>query len=77
MLPDLPELKAMLDATERVSTVIVIDGAPGDHTLTFGGFLFSLLGASGFIGLNLYSMVVAVIGAIVVLVAYHAIRRAV
>jgi hypothetical protein len=37
----------MLDATERVSTVIVIDGAPGDHTLTFGGFLFSLLGASG------------------------------
>ena len=42
-----------------------------------GGFLFSLLGASGVTGLNLYSMVVAVIGAIVVLVAYHAIRRAV
>ena len=42
-----------------------------------GGFFFNLLGASGFTGLNLYSMVVAVIGPIVVLVAYHAIRRAV
>jgi uncharacterized membrane protein YeaQ/YmgE (transglycosylase-associated protein family) len=36
-----------------------------------GGFIFSALGASGITGLNLYSMVVAVIGAIVVLVVYH------
>lgn len=36
-----------------------------------GGFIFSALGASGITGLNLYSMVVAVIGAIVVLVIYH------
>ena len=36
-----------------------------------GGFIFSTLGASGITGLNLYSMVVAVIGAIVVLVVYH------
>ena len=36
-----------------------------------GGFIFSVLGASGITGLNLYSMVVAVIGAIVVLVIYH------
>jgi uncharacterized membrane protein YeaQ/YmgE (transglycosylase-associated protein family) len=42
-----------------------------------GGFVFSLFGASGVTGLNIYSMIVAVIGAIVVLVAYHAIRRAV
>jgi uncharacterized membrane protein YeaQ/YmgE (transglycosylase-associated protein family) len=42
-----------------------------------GGFLFSLFGASGVTGLNIYSMIVAVIGAIVVLVAYHAIRRTV
>jgi uncharacterized membrane protein YeaQ/YmgE (transglycosylase-associated protein family) len=43
-----------------------------------GGFLFSAVGASGVTGLNLYSMVVAVIGAIVVLVIYHAVadRRA-
>ena len=40
-----------------------------------GGWLFSLVGASGVTGLNLYSLVVAVVGAMVVLVAYHAIRR--
>jgi len=42
-----------------------------------GGWLFSAFGASGVTGLNLYSLLVAVIGAIVVLVAYHAIRKAV
>ena len=40
-----------------------------------GGVLFSAVGASGITGLNLYSMVVAVIGAIVVLVIYHAVAR--
>jgi uncharacterized membrane protein YeaQ/YmgE (transglycosylase-associated protein family) len=40
-----------------------------------GGFLFSLFGAGGVTGLNLYSLLVAVIGAIVVLVVYHAIVR--
>jgi uncharacterized membrane protein YeaQ/YmgE (transglycosylase-associated protein family) len=38
-----------------------------------GGFLFSLVGAEGVSGLNLYSMVVAIIGSIVVLVIYHTI----
>ena len=38
-----------------------------------GGFLFSLVGAEGVSGLNLYSMVVAVVGSIVVLVIYHTI----
>lgn len=42
-----------------------------------GGYLFSVFGAHGVTGLNLYSMFVAVIGSIVVLVVYHAIRRAV
>jgi uncharacterized membrane protein YeaQ/YmgE (transglycosylase-associated protein family) len=41
-----------------------------------GGWLFSMFGASGVTGLNLYSLAVAVVGAIVVLVVYHAIRRA-
>jgi uncharacterized membrane protein YeaQ/YmgE (transglycosylase-associated protein family) len=41
-----------------------------------GGWLFSLIGGHGVTGLNIYSLVVAVIGAIVVLVVYHAIRRA-
>jgi uncharacterized membrane protein YeaQ/YmgE (transglycosylase-associated protein family) len=40
-----------------------------------GGFIFTTVGASGITGFNLYSMVVAVIGAIVVLVAYHALFR--
>ena len=41
-----------------------------------GGWLFRTLGASGVTGLNIYSLVVAVIGAIVVLLIYHAVRRA-
>jgi uncharacterized membrane protein YeaQ/YmgE (transglycosylase-associated protein family) len=41
-----------------------------------GGWLFTMFGAHGVTGLNLYSLAVAVIGAIVVLVVYHAIRRA-
>jgi uncharacterized membrane protein YeaQ/YmgE (transglycosylase-associated protein family) len=41
-----------------------------------GGWLFSMFGASGVTGLNLYSLAVVVVGAIVVLVVYHAIRRA-
>ena len=41
-----------------------------------GGWLFSMFGASGVTGLNLYSFAVAVVGAIVVLVVYHAIRCA-
>ena len=42
-----------------------------------GGWLFGLFGASGVTGVNLYSLLVAVAGAIVVLFAYHALRRAV
>lgn len=42
-----------------------------------GGWVFSLVGASGVTGLNIYSLIVAVIGAIVVLLAYHAIKKAV
>ena len=40
-----------------------------------GGWLFNMFGATGVTGLNLYSLMVAVVGAIVVLVLYHAIRR--
>lgn len=41
-----------------------------------GGYLFSMIGGHGVTGLNIYSFVVAVIGSIIVLVVYHAIRRA-
>ncbi|MBV8550077.1 MAG: GlsB/YeaQ/YmgE family stress response membrane protein [Acidobacteriaceae bacterium] len=40
-----------------------------------GGWLFQLFGASGVTGLNIYSLFVAVIGAIVFLLIYHAIVR--
>jgi uncharacterized membrane protein YeaQ/YmgE (transglycosylase-associated protein family) len=38
-----------------------------------GGYLFSMLGSNGVTGLNLWSLFVAVIGAIIVLVVYHAV----
>jgi uncharacterized membrane protein YeaQ/YmgE (transglycosylase-associated protein family) len=40
-----------------------------------GGWIFTAFGAHGVTGLNLYSIIVAVIGAIVVLVIYHALFR--
>jgi uncharacterized membrane protein YeaQ/YmgE (transglycosylase-associated protein family) len=40
-----------------------------------GGWLFTTFGMAGVTGVNLYSMLVAVVGAIVVLVLYHAITR--
>jgi uncharacterized membrane protein YeaQ/YmgE (transglycosylase-associated protein family) len=43
-----------------------------------GGFLFDLFGASGVTGLNIYSMIVAIIGSVVVLLVYNVVtgRRA-
>jgi uncharacterized membrane protein YeaQ/YmgE (transglycosylase-associated protein family) len=38
-----------------------------------GGFIFSTIGGSSITGFNLYSMFVAIIGAIVVLFIYHAV----
>jgi uncharacterized membrane protein YeaQ/YmgE (transglycosylase-associated protein family) len=40
-----------------------------------GGWLFSVFGAPGVSGLNIYSLFVAVIGSVVLLVLYHAIFR--
>lgn len=37
-----------------------------------GGWLFNTFGASGVTGLNLYSILVSVVGAVVVLFLYHA-----
>ena len=37
-----------------------------------GGFIFTSIGGTGVNGFNLYSMFVAIIGAIVVLLLYHA-----
>jgi uncharacterized membrane protein YeaQ/YmgE (transglycosylase-associated protein family) len=40
-----------------------------------GGWLFNAFGASGVTGVNLYSLLVAVVGSVVLLVAYHALFR--
>jgi uncharacterized membrane protein YeaQ/YmgE (transglycosylase-associated protein family) len=52
---------------------LVLDIVLGIVGAVVGGFLFSLVGAAPVTGLNLYSMLVAIVGAIVVLVIYHAI----
>jgi uncharacterized membrane protein YeaQ/YmgE (transglycosylase-associated protein family) len=40
-----------------------------------GGFLANLLGKPGIRGLDLYSMLVALVGAVVFLIVYHALFR--
>jgi len=40
-----------------------------------GGFLFRAFGSHGVTGLNVYSLFVAVVGAVAVLVLFHALRR--
>jgi uncharacterized membrane protein YeaQ/YmgE (transglycosylase-associated protein family) len=40
-----------------------------------GGFVFTLIGVAGVTGLNLYTLFVAVIDSVVVLLIYHAIVR--
>jgi uncharacterized membrane protein YeaQ/YmgE (transglycosylase-associated protein family) len=52
---------------------VILDIVLGIVGGVVGGFLFSLIGAQGVTGFNLYIMFVAVIGAIVVLVIYHAV----
>jgi uncharacterized membrane protein YeaQ/YmgE (transglycosylase-associated protein family) len=55
---------------------LILDIVLGIVGAVVGGWLFNAFGASGVTGVNIYSLVVAVIGAIVLLVVYHAIRRA-
>jgi len=57
---------------------IVLDMVLGIVGAFVGGFLFSTFGAAPVTGFNIYSMIVAIVGAIVVLWIYHAVvgRRA-
>lgn len=52
---------------------IVLDIVLGIIGAVVGGFLFTFFGAAPVTGFNIYSMVVAVIGAVVVLAVYHAV----
>jgi uncharacterized membrane protein YeaQ/YmgE (transglycosylase-associated protein family) len=54
---------------------LVIDIVLGIIGALVGGWLFNEIGHAGITGFNLYSMFVAVIGSVVVLLLYHAIRR--
>ena len=55
---------------------IILDILLGVVGAIVGGYLFTAFGAHGVTGVNLYSLFVAVIGSVVFLVLYHAIRRA-
>jgi uncharacterized membrane protein YeaQ/YmgE (transglycosylase-associated protein family) len=50
-----------------------LDMALGIVGAVVGGFLFDLFGASGVTGLNIYSMLVAIAGSVVVLLIYNAV----
>ncbi len=52
---------------------LVFDLVLGIVGAVVGGFLFNQFGEGGVSGLNLYSLMVAVVGAVVVLVIYHAV----
>ena len=53
---------------------VLLDIVLGIVGAVVGGYVFSMFGAHGVTGLNIYSLIVAVIGSILVLVIYHAIR---
>jgi uncharacterized membrane protein YeaQ/YmgE (transglycosylase-associated protein family) len=52
---------------------ILLDIVLGIVGAVVGGFIFNTFGAVGVTGFNIYSMIVAVIGAIIVLWIYHAV----
>ncbi len=52
---------------------VIVDIILGIVGAVVGGYLFTAFGAAPVTGFNIYSMFVAVVGAIVVLVIYHAI----
>jgi uncharacterized membrane protein YeaQ/YmgE (transglycosylase-associated protein family) len=57
----------------RTGEGVLLDIVLGIVGAIVGGYIFNAVGHVGVTGLNIYSLVVAVIGAIVVLVIYHAI----
>jgi len=54
---------------------LVLDIVLGIVGAVVGGWLFNQFGAAGVTGFNIYSVLVAVVGAVLLLVVYHAIRR--
>jgi uncharacterized membrane protein YeaQ/YmgE (transglycosylase-associated protein family) len=54
---------------------ILLDIVLGIVGALVGGWIFKAIGHSGVTGLNLYSIFISVIGALVVLGVYHALSR--
>lgn len=54
---------------------LVLDIVLGVVGAVVGGWLFNQFGSAGVTGFNVYSILVAVVGAVLLLVVYHAIRR--
>ena len=54
---------------------LILDIVLGIVGAVVGGWLFTRLGYAGVTGFNIYSMLVAVIGAVVVLLIYHMVVR--
>ena len=59
----------------RTGEGVLLDIVLGIVGAVVGGWLFNTFGMSGVTGLNIYSLVVAVVGAAVFLVIYHALFR--
>jgi len=55
---------------------VLLDIILGIVGALIGGWVFNFFGAAGVTGLNLYSLLVAVVGSVLFLVVYHALRRA-
>ncbi len=52
---------------------LILDIVLGIVGAFVGGYLFSLFGAAPITGFNIYSVLVAVVGAVLVLFVYHAV----
>ncbi len=54
---------------------LIMDIVLGIVGALVGGYLFNVVGHAGITGFNIYSMFVAVIGSVIVLLLYHAIVK--
>ena len=54
---------------------VLLDIVLGIVGAVIGGWLFNTFGMAGVTGLNVYSLLVAIVGAVVVLLVYHLLAR--
>ena len=59
----------------RIGEGVILDILLGIGGAVVGGWLFHTFGARGVTGMNLNSLLVATVGAILVLLVYHALSR--